>query len=45
VASELIEQLGYVAINLGTLAAGGALYVFPGGLFAARTCVELNPNG
>ncbi len=45
VARGFIEQLGYVPINLGTLAIGGALHEFPGGPLSARTFVELNPNG
>ena len=42
-ATAFIEELGYVAINLGPLASG-ALHEFPGGPFASRTFVELKPN-
>jgi 8-hydroxy-5-deazaflavin:NADPH oxidoreductase len=43
-AAAFIEQLGYVAINLGGLAPGGRLHQFPGGPLASRTFVELKPN-
>jgi 8-hydroxy-5-deazaflavin:NADPH oxidoreductase len=39
VAARLIEELGYVPINLGTLVAGGALHESPGAL-AGRVFVE-----
>lgn len=44
VIAALIESLDYTPINLGTLAAGGALHEFPGGPLPARTFVELVPT-
>jgi 8-hydroxy-5-deazaflavin:NADPH oxidoreductase len=44
VIAALIESLDYVPINLGTLAAGGALHEFPGGPLPARTFIELLPT-
>lgn len=43
VVAALIESLDYTAINLGTLATGGALHEFPGGPLPARTFVEVLP--
>ena len=43
-AAALISELGYVPIELGSLASGGVLHEFPGGTFASRTFVELTPN-
>jgi 8-hydroxy-5-deazaflavin:NADPH oxidoreductase len=39
--AALIESLGYVPINLGALAGGGALHEFPGGPLPSRTFVEI----
>ncbi|MDF2829382.1 MAG: oxidoreductase coenzyme F420-dependent [Mycobacterium sp.] len=44
IAAALITDLGYMPIDLGPLAIGGALHEFPGGVFASRTFVELTPN-
>lgn len=44
VVAALIESLGYVPINLGTLAGGGALHEFPGGPLPARTFLEIAPT-
>lgn len=44
VIAALIESLDYTPINLGTLAAGGALHEFPGGPLPARTFIELLPT-
>jgi len=43
VIAALIESLDYIPINLGALAAGGALHEFPGGPLPSRTFVEILP--
>ncbi|MGY0387126.1 NADPH-dependent F420 reductase [Nocardioides sp. WG-D5] len=38
---DLIAKTGFVGIDLGTLAAGGALHEFPGGVLPARNFIEI----
>lgn len=38
---DLIAKTGFVGIDLGTLAVGGALHEFPGGVLPARNFIEI----